>query len=297
MTETIAMPTHSKLQTDLRVVTTSAEIREVIADARADRKTIGLVPTMGALHEGHLSLVRQAKSECDFTVVTIFINPAQFGEQADLDEYPRTLDTDLESLSDLDVEIVFAPSNSEVYPPEFSTWIEPPDLGRHLEEKHRPGHFRGVTTIVLKLFNMTTPDVAYFGEKDYQQLQVIRQLVVDLNLPIAIRGCPIVREPDGLAMSSRNVRLDAHQRTQSLALSQSLKLAAELVSQGEKDAVQIIQQMRRMIAGAGISQIDYIALADPETLEPVSQITKPTRVLVAARVGTTRLIDNGLIGQ
>lgn len=296
MTETIAIPTNAALQTDLRVVTTRDEMREVIAGARSDGKTIGLVPTMGALHEGHLSLVRKAKSECDLTIATIFVNPAQFGEQADLVQYPRTLDADLHSLSTLHVEVVFAPNNSEVYPPNFSTWIEPPDVGKHLEGEHRTGHFRGVATVVLKLFNMTMPDVAYFGEKDYQQLQVIRQMVVDLNLPITIRGCPIVRESDGLAMSSRNVRLDAQRRAQSLALSQSLQLAADLVNQGEADAVRIIEQMRAKIAGAGISQIDYIALADPETLEPVSQVTGPTRVLVAAHVGTTRLIDNRQIG-
>lgn len=259
---------------------------------RAAGKTVGLVPTMGALHEGHLSLVRASCQQCDATAVTIFVNPSQFGPADDFDEYPRTLETDLEALSEFDVDLVFAPSTREIYPAGFTTYVEPPEVALPLEGECRPGHFRGVATVVLKLFNVLPADVAFFGHKDYQQSLVIRKMVADLNLPIEIRVCSTVREDDGLALSSRNVYLIASEREQALSLSRSLKLAAKLVRQGELDAKVVLARMRGVIEDAGVSKIDYVALADPDTLAPVKTLDGPVIALVAAHVGQTRLIDN-----
>ncbi len=277
-----------------QVVTNVSDLREALAATRREGKTIGLVPTMGALHEGHLSLVRASRVECGLTVVTIYVNPSQFGPKEDLAHYPRTLEKDLELLAGL-ADLVFAPCDEEVYPPGYATWVEVGSLSQPLEGVCRPGHFRGVATIVLKLFTMVAPDVAYFGQKDYQQALVIRRMAADLNLPLAIRVCPIVREADGLAMSSRNRYLSPDERRRTAVLFQSLQLAADMVAQGERDAGKIAERMRQTILAAGPSQIDYIALADPETLEPVETIRGPTLAALAVKIGATRLIDNMLL--
>jgi pantoate--beta-alanine ligase len=280
----------------LQLVTTHARLRDAVKAARLERKSIGLVPTMGALHEGHLSLVRASLAECDYTVVTIFVNPTQFGPQEDFLEYPRTLESDLDALRQCGVHLVFAPSNEKMYPADFSTYVEPPRVAQPLEGQCRPGHFRGVTTIVLKLFNLVQADIAYFGQKDYQQSLVIQRVVRDLDLPTKVRVCPIVREADGLAMSSRNRYLTDDERQQALALWRSLKLATELFAGGERDGDVVGERMRRLLEDAGFTRIDYVALADPETLEPVRDLQASTMALIAAHVGDTRLIDNCRIG-
>jgi len=278
------------------VVTTRGEIRAAVSEARAAGKSIGLVPTMGALHPGHLSLVEASTAECDLTVVTIFVNPAQFGPEEDLDKYPRALQADLEALAAYGVDLVFAPSNDEIYRPGSSTFVEPPKEALPLEGQCRPGHFRGVTTVVLKLFNLIPADVAYFGDKDYQQSVVIRRMAEDLDLPIRIVVCPTVREADNLALSSRNVYLGDDQRQQALALHRCLTRAAELIQQGQDDPAAILSEMRQVLTDAGISRIDYVALVERDTLNEAPRITGPMVALVAAFVGETRLIDNVPIG-
>jgi pantoate--beta-alanine ligase len=277
-----------------RLVTTLGELRALLEPVRRAGH-IGLVPTMGALHEGHLSLVRAAKAECGFVVVTIFVNPSQFGPGEDFRRYPRTLQEDLDKLATCQADVVFAPASEDVYPPGYATWVEVESVARPLEGQWRPVHFRGVATIVLKLFNMVGADIAYFGQKDYQQAAVIRRMVEDLNVPIAIRVCPTVREPDGLAMSSRNAYLDCEARQHALVLSRSLKLAANLIAQGQRDPVMIAGQMTEMIETVPGAKIDYVALVDPETLEPVEEIRGPTLALLAVVIGQTRLIDNCLL--
>ncbi len=279
-----------------RLVTTAIELRQAVAAARTDDKSIGLVPTMGALHEGHLSLVRASRDECDRTIVTIFVNPTQFGPQEDLGKYPRTLQDDLTALAKCGVDLVFAPNADDMYPAGFSTYVDPPQVAEPLEGQCRSGHFRGVTTVVLKLFNLAQADIAFFGQKDYQQAQVIQRMAQDLDLPIEIRVCPTVREPDGLAMSSRNRYLNDEERERSLTLWRSLQLAARLFARGERDSDTVTGRMRELFEQAGISRIDYVALADPDTLEPVRQLQESTMALVAAYVGDTRLIDNCRIG-
>ncbi len=281
---------------ELQLVTSHARLRDAVKAARSAGKSIGLVPTMGALHEGHLSLVRASLAECDYTAVSIFVNPTQFGPQEDFLEYPRTLDADLEALGQCGVNLVFAPSNAKMYPADFSTYVEPPRVAQSLEGQCRPGHFRGVTTIVLKLFNLAQADIAYFGQKDYQQSLVIGRMARDLDVPTEIRICPTVREADGLAMSSRNRYLTDDERRQSLALWRGLKLAMELFGQGERDGDVVGEKMRELLENAGITRIDYVALADPETLEPVRDLQASTMALIAACVGETRLIDNCRIG-
>lgn len=281
---------------ELQLVTSHARIRDAVKAARSAGKSIGLVPTMGALHEGHLSLVRASLAECDYTIVTIFVNPTQFGPQEDFLEYPRTLEADLDALRLCGVDLVFTPSNADMYPDDFSTYVEPPQVAEPLEGQCRPGHFRGVTTIVLKLFNLALADIAYFGQKDYQQSMVIRQMVRDLDVPTEIRVCPIVREADGLAMSSRNRYLTDDERQQSLLLWRSLKLATELFAEGERNGDVVGERMRKLLEDGGITRIDYVALADPDTLEPVRDLQDSTMALIAAHVGDTRLIDNCRIG-
>jgi pantoate--beta-alanine ligase len=267
------------------------------AEARRAGRTIGLVPTMGALHEGHFSLVRASKAACDHTVVTIFVNPAQFAPHEDLDRYPRTFAVDLAQLEKLGTDVVFAPIPADIYPPGFSTYVEPPAVSRLWEGTFRPQFFRGVTTIVLKLFHLIPADISFFGQKDYQQLRVIQQMAADLNLPIEVRRCPIIREPDGLAMSSRNRYLDATQRAQAVSLSQGLQEAVILYDQGERSADQVTSPIFKALQMAGIDRIDYIAVADVWTLEPVTTIQEAAVILIAAYVGETRLIDNCLLGK
>jgi pantoate--beta-alanine ligase len=247
---------------------------------------------MGALHAGHLSLVERSTAECGATVVTIFVNPTQFAPHEDLAQYPRTLDADLAALGAYDVDLVFVPTNAEMYPPGHSTFVEPPEAARRLEGECRPGFFRGVCTIVLKLFQAVPADVAYFGHKDYQQSVVVRRMVEDLDLPIRIEVCPTVREPDGLALSSRNVYLNPDERRQALAVSRSLRAAADLVATGQRDADVVREQMRQVLTDAGIERIEYVSLVEGDSLAEVERIRGPLVALVAAFVGATRLIDN-----
>lgn len=271
-------------------------MRRAVLAARAAGKTVGLVPTMGALHQGHLSLVEAARGECDVTVVSIFVNPTQFGPREDFQRYPRTVEADLEKLRSFGVDCVFAPEVDEMYGRGHATMVETGGVADPLEGQCRPGHFRGVATVVLKLFNVVPADAAYFGRKDYQQLLVVRQMVRDLDLPIRIVACPIVRDRDGLALSSRNQYLSPAERNQALAIVHSLRLAESLAANGQRDAAAVGQAIRDHLTAAGIDRIDYVAVVDPETLLPVAQLVQPTLVAVAARVGGTRLIDNLLIG-
>lgn len=278
-----------------KVIADPLELRAALDAVRAAGRTIGFVPTMGALHEGHLSLVRRAKAECDLAVTSIFVNPTQFGPQEDLARYPRTLAADLELLSGCAAEIVFAPPSDAMYWPGFDTWVEPGAVAEPWEGQRRPGHFRGVATVVLKLLNMVGPHVVYFGQKDYQQAQVIRQMIDDLNVPVRMTVCPTVREADGLAMSSRNRYLSADQRRQAVALWRGLSLAAELVRQGERNAATATERMAAEIRRAPDAVIDYAVLVDPQTLRPVETLAGQTLALLAVRIGNTRLIDNMLL--
>ena len=275
-----------------RLVSSVRELRNAVSAARGDGRSIGLVPTMGALHEGHLSLVRASQAECGQTVATIFVNPTQFGPHEDFDKYPRTLDADRDALSSCGAELVFAPDRAEMYPVGCSTAVEPPLVARRWEGECRPGHFSGVATVVLKLFNLVQADVAFFGHKDYQQAVVIQHMVRDLNLPIQIRVCPTVREPDGLAMSSRNRYLSVGERAQAAAIPRGLQRAGRMADDGERTTAKLADAVRRELAEAGIEQIDYVAVVDPDSLEPVAVLERPAIILVAAHVGGTRLIDN-----
>jgi len=284
--------TSSSPQSTPKLVTTAPELRAAVRAARAAGCAIGLVPTMGALHAGHLSLVQASRSECGLTVATIFVNPTQFAPHEDFDQYPRTLEADLESLASCHADLVFAPRREDMYPAGCSTLVEPPQVAQRWEGECRPGHFQGVATVVLKLFNLAQADVAFFGHKDYQQAAVIRRMVQDLNVPTEIRVCPTVREPDGLAMSSRNRYLSASERQQAVAISRALRLAEQMAVGGERQAVKLVEAIHQVLAEAQIRRIDYVAVVDPETLEPVAELTRPAVVLVAVRVGSTRLIDN-----
>jgi pantoate--beta-alanine ligase len=279
----------------MEVASTIGELRSAVAAARRANKSIGLVPTMGALHEGHLSLVDASRAECEFTVVTIFVNPMQFGANEDLSKYPRPLDDDLAKLRQRNADLVFTPTDDEMYRSTHGTFVDVGAIARPLEGAFRPTHFRGVAAIVLKLFNLVSADRAYFGQKDFQQKLVIERMVADLNVPIEIRVCPTVRQADGLALSSRNANLSSDDRGRAAALSRSLREAKRLVEQGERSAATVLVTMRSILAESGITQIDYAVLADPNTLENVSTITGPTLVAIAARLGSTRLIDNELI--
>ncbi|NIP84238.1 MAG: pantoate--beta-alanine ligase [Planctomycetales bacterium] len=272
------------------------EMRLAITAARQEGRSIGIVPTMGALHAGHFSLVEASLATCDLTVVTIFVNPTQFGEGEDFGSYPRDLEGDRARLGELAGDLViFAPSLEAMYPPDHDTQVIVGQVAQPWEGSCRPGHFAGVATIVLKLFQLVPADVAFFGQKDYQQTLVIRRMVTDLHVPIRLEICPTVRDADGLALSSRNQYLSAQQRQQALSLSQSLRLAADLVATGQLDAQVIVRRMRECIQQAGDVQIDYVALADPETLQPVMRLDGPVVALVAARIGPARLIDNAIL--
>lgn len=277
------------------LVTSRAELADRLAAVRREGKSIGLVPTMGALHEGHLSLVDASRRDCDFTVVTIFVNPTQFGPDEDFRRYPRTLEADLTLLAKRSADLIFAPPTDDIYRPGHGTRVAVGAVAEPWEGRIRPGHFDGVATIVLKLFHLVPADRAYFGQKDYQQTLVIRRMAADLDVPIEIKICPIVREADGLAMSSRNAYLSPAERVQAAALSRSLRLARQLVVEGVRDASAIQSRMASVLGEAGIDHIDYVALVDPDTLAELPEITGPTVALVAARVGTTRLIDNEIL--
>jgi pantoate--beta-alanine ligase len=276
----------------VKVTRTIAECRAARAALDAD---LGFVPTMGYLHEGHLALVRRARAECPSVAASIFVNPTQFGPREDFARYPRDPERDLALLEKEGVDLVFMPETEEMYPPGFDTWVEVGTITRRLEGRARPGHFRGVATVVCKLFNIVQPRRAYFGEKDAQQLRVVRKMVRDLNLPVEIVPVPTVREADGLALSSRNVYLSPAERQQALALSAALRLAQELVARGERRASVIRARMRRRIRQEPDARIDYVSVADAETLEELTVVDRPALVSLAVRIGTTRLIDNVVV--
>ena len=276
----------------MNVVRSIAECRAARAALDAD---LGFVPTMGYLHEGHLALVRRARAESRSVAVSIFVNPTQFGPREDFARYPRDPARDLALLEKEGVDLVFMPEAAEMYPPGFDTWVEVGTITRRLEGRARPGHFRGVATVVCKLFNIVQPRRAYFGEKDAQQLRVVGKMVRDLNLPVEIVPVPTVREADGLALSSRNVYLSPQERQEALALSAALRLAQELVARGERRAAVIRARMRRRIRQEPDARIDYVSVADAETLEELTVVDRPALVSLAVRIGTTRLIDNVVI--
>lgn len=279
----------------MQQIETIAAMKSACRAATRAGKLVGLVPTMGALHEGHLSLVRASKSQCDVTAVSIFVNPLQFGPTEDLDKYPRTLERDKAVLSELGVDFVFVPQISEMYRPGAKTYVDVSDLSSKLDGGSRPRHFRGVSTVVCKLFEIVRPDRAFFGQKDAAQVALLRKMVRDLDMDVEIVVCPIVRERDGLAMSSRNAYLSLEQRKQALVLSRSLQHVKAAVDGGESDAKKLAEIGRQAIASEPAAKLDYFAIVDPDTLDPVDKVSKGTLIAVAAWVGTTRLIDNLLL--
>lgn len=258
--------------------------------------TVGFVPTMGYLHEGHLSLIRRARQECDHVVVSIFINPTQFGPNEDLARYPRDLERDLRLIEPLGVDLVWTPTAEVMYPKGYQTWVEVEAMTRPLEGAMRPGHFRGVTTVVAKLFNAVQPHKAYFGQKDAQQAAVIRRMTLDLNFPIEIVVCPTVREADGLAMSSRNVYLTDEQRRAATVLFRALSAAKELYEAGERDAEKIRERMRTVLAAEPLAEVQYVSCADYDALEELTEIKGKALLSMAVFIGKTRLIDNIVLG-
>jgi len=277
----------------MRVAKTVTEMREIRGTLPGN---VGFIPTMGYLHEGHLSLVRRAREECNSTVVSIFVNPTQFGPNEDFGAYPRDTDRDLTLLENEDTDVVFMPKSEEMYPQRASSWIDVEGITDYLEGASRPGHFRGVTTVVAKLFNIVEPTRAYFGQKDAQQALVIQKMVRDLNMSLEVVVAPTVREPDGLAMSSRNVYLNQEDRQSALVLYRSLNLASQLWSEGKRDAIRIRQEMISLIESEPRAQIDYVSIADTETLREIDQIASATLISMAVRFGKTRLIDNIILG-
>jgi pantoate--beta-alanine ligase len=279
----------------MRTLRTVAELKTALAQPRREGRRIGLVPTMGALHEGHLSLMRRARSECDEVVVTLFVNPTQFNQSSDLDAYPRDEDRDVVIASEQGVDYLFAPAVGEVYPEGFTTTVSIGGITERLEGVHRGReHFDGVATVVCKLFNIVAPDVAYFGQKDVQQTLVIKQLVRDLNMTVQIEVCPTVREADGLALSSRNARLSPDERRRATALHQALATAQVLVAAGESDVAAILAAALEELDDPRI-RVEYLQIVNPATLVPITSVGGPALALVAAWVGGTRLIDNQML--
>ncbi len=276
----------------MKICRTIAEIRNACASARHDGRTIGLVPTMGALHEGHFSLIRAARAQCDVVVASIFVNPLQFGPSEDLAKYPRNLQRDSELLEKEHVDLIFAPSVEEMYPADAVTYVTVEGLSDKLCGASRPGHFRGVTTVVAKLFNIVQPGRAFFGQKDAAQSTIISRMVRDLNIPLQVVVCPIVREPDGLAMSSRNAYLDPEQRKSALALHASLDAVKERFDHGERKARVLVEAGKQRLGQEPSARLDYFEIVDPETLDPVDEVSCGALVAVAAFVGKARLIDN-----
>lgn len=277
------------------VCRTIKEIRKFVREARARGQSVGFVPTMGYLHEGHLTLMREAKKSCDVVVISIFVNPLQFGPKEDFAQYPRDFERDAHMAGDAGVDAIFAPEAAEMYPRGFSTRVDVTGLVDCLCGASRPGHFQGVATVVTKLFNIVLPDKAFFGQKDAQQVLVIQRMVEDLNMSLEIVAVPTVRESDGLAMSSRNVYLSAEQRKAALVLSQSLKAAREAVAGGQRDAGEILRLVREMISGQPLASIDYVELRALPNLEPVEIINGPVLLALAVKFDRTRLIDNAVL--
>jgi pantoate--beta-alanine ligase len=278
----------------MRTLRTVSEVRDHVAAARRAGRRIGLVPTMGAFHDGHLALMRAARERTDEVIVWLFVNPTQFNEQADLAAYPRDEARDAALAQQVGVDVLFAPDAAEVYPPGFDTTVHVGALTDSLEGAHRPGHFAGVATVVTKMLNMVAPDAAFFGAKDAQQVAVVRRLVRDLDIPVRIEVVPTVREPDGLALSSRNVHLRDGERERAIALSRALAAARQRAGAGERDPVALRAAAETVLRDHGVEP-EYVALVDPETFASVDRIYGHVLVAVAARVGTTRLIDNSLI--
>jgi len=276
----------------MELATTIEQIRQLVRAARAAGKRIGFVPTMGALHQGHIALINTSVRQCDFTVISIFVNPTQFGPTEDFERYPRPLEKDLRLCRDCGVDVVFAPSTETMYPRPNLTWVVVEKLTEPLCGRFRPGHFRGVTTVCTKLFNIVQPDVAYFGQKDAQQAVVVRRMVEDLNMPLEIVVCPTVRDPDGLATSSRNVYLTDSQRRQATRIYQALQHGQRLIVQGLHDPDQILQAVQDILQQAPDLQPEYVSLVDAETLEPIEKLSGRVLLAVAARIGSARLIDN-----
>jgi pantoate--beta-alanine ligase len=281
----------------LETIHTNEWMKQVARQARAEGRSTGFVPTMGALHAGHLSLVRAALAESQPVIASIFVNPTQFGPSEDFQKYPRTFDADSKKLEEAGVDYLFVPDASEIYPPGFRTWVNVEGLSERLEGRVRPGHFRGVATVVLKLLEIVQPQKAYFGRKDAQQARIIRQMARDLHLDSEIVVCPIVREPDGLAMSSRNAYLKPEERRAATILFRALDGARASISRGERDALRLTAAIRDLLRTEPLAVPDYVELVDAETLEPVMWVRGVCLVLLAVRIGSTRLIDNLLIEE
>lgn len=280
----------------MKIATTIAEVRAQVAAWKKEGLTVGLVPTMGYLHEGHASLIDTAVGQCDRVVASVFVNPTQFGPNEDLEDYPRDFDRDKALLEAHGCHLVFHPSVEEMYPAGAATYVEIlSDMPKQLCGKSRPIHFRGVCTVVAKLFNIVTPDKAFFGQKDAQQLAILRRMVRDLSYGIELVGCPIVREADGLAKSSRNTYLNPQERQAALVLSQAVKLGQELVAQGERSAVKLVAAMTAHIAAQPLARIDYVEAVDGVTMEPVETLRGTVLVAMAVYIGKTRLIDNFIV--
>jgi len=279
----------------MEVAKTNEEVRSLVSNARSEGRKIGLVPTMGALHIGHISLIEAAVKDCDFVVVSIFVNPTQFGPGEDFEKYPRPLEVDLEICRNARVDVVFAPEPQHIYPVENVTWVTVEKLTEPLCGRSRPGHFRGVTTVCAKLFNIVAPDAAYFGQKDAQQAIVIKRMVADLNMPLEIVVCPTVREPNGLAISSRNQYLSARQKKDAANIYKSLQKCRRLIDSGTTETHQIITEMQKILQQIPSGQIEYISIVDAETLESIEKIAGKVLAAVAVRLGPARLIDNILV--
>ncbi len=276
----------------LQVISSIHDVRQALKSYEQRQLTVGLVPTMGALHEGHLSLVRQARKENGVVVVSIFVNPLQFGKNEDFGQYPRTFDNDCELLSREGVDVVFSPTARELYPDGFCVSVVPERLEDKLCGKSRPGHFRGVAVVVVKLFNIISPDVAYFGQKDFQQSVIIKRLVADLNMNVTVKALPTVRSKEGLALSSRNAYLGEAEKKDALCLYHALMKAQSLVNAGTIRSEEIIREMEKVVAGAKPAAVDYISIVNPDTLEPVAEVRRGDVAALAVRIGKTRLIDN-----
>jgi pantoate--beta-alanine ligase len=272
-----------------------SEVQKLVRQQQAAGSVVGVVPTMGALHQGHLSLVEAARRECDFVITTIFVNPTQFGPNEDFERYPRTLQQDLNLCEQAGTDLVFTPETSTMYPDQAATEVRVRGLTETLEGQIRPGHFDGVTTIVAKLFNVTTPDLAYFGQKDYQQQLILRRMATDLNWNLKIVTCPIVRESDGLAMSSRNRYLSTDDRQRALVLHESLELAVSLAANSDDSPLRIAEQMQELISSRQGVSLDYAVIVDCDSLQPLTERQPSAVALVAARLGSTRLIDNQIL--
>ena len=282
-------------QENMKVAKTIESVRHLVKAARKEDKTIGFVPTMGALHRGHISLIEAAKKKCDFVVVSIFVNPTQFGPKEDFAKYPRPIKADLKVCRKAGVDVVFAPTPDEMYPAEKLTWVDVEKLNEPLCGQFRPGHFRGVATVCAKLFNIVTPDIAYFGRKDAQQAIIIKRMVADLNMPLKIVVCPTVREKNGLAMSSRNQYLTSQQRKDAALIYKSLQKCRHTIRQGGRSTRKIIAEMRKILNRIPSAEIQYVSIVDAETLQNVDKIAGKVFAAVAVKVGSTRLIDNILI--